>query len=77
MNVDYVVVCKVRTMMNRLKTFLVEEDGIISVDWVILAAGVISLGLAATSVVINGTENTTTEIESSISRPSLIKKSFD
>ena len=64
-------------MMNRLSSFLVEEDGAVSVDWVILAAGVLSLAMAATSVVIGGTSEISGNVEGQLKQPSLIKTSFD
>ena len=41
--------------MNRIiDRFRRQEDGAVTVDWVVLTAGVILLGLVVTSAVING-----------------------
>ncbi|MEP5761645.1 MAG: hypothetical protein ABJ327_20490 [Litoreibacter sp.] len=62
--------------MTYLKTFLVDEGGAVTVDWVILAAGVITLALAATGVVINGTEDLTVDVDDALRSP-IIKTTFN
>ncbi len=40
-----------------IKTFIHSESGAITVDWVVLTGALVGLGLAATAVVIQGTED--------------------
>jgi Flp pilus assembly pilin Flp len=63
-------------MNTCLKTFLIDEDGAVTVDWVVLAAGVITLALAATGVVVNGTEDLTSDADAKL-RSQLISTSFN
>ncbi len=62
-------------MKNAIKRFLGTDEGAVTVDWVILSAGVISLALAAGSVVIDGTEDLSGDIDAELSNP-LIKTTF-
>lgn len=62
-------------MRDRLYNFLEDEAGAVTVDWVILAAGVIGLALATTGVVIDGTEDLSGDVETTLSSP-LISTSF-
>lgn len=45
-----------------MKSFLASESGAITVDWVVLTAGVVGLGLATTAVVSSGIEDLSGEI---------------
>ncbi len=63
-------------MKTFIKPFLAEEDGAVTVDWVVLAAGVITLALAATGVVVNGTEDLTVDVDNKL-RSQLISTSFN
>ena len=38
-------------MLNFIKTFAADEDGAVTVDWVVLTAAVVGLGLAVMTVV--------------------------
>ena len=38
-------------MINFFKTFVKDEDGAVTVDWVVLTAAVVALGVAAVSTV--------------------------
>lgn len=53
--------------MNRLKSttaqFLVSEDGAVTVDWVVLTAALVGLGLAVMAVVSGGTEDLSSDID--------------
>ncbi|MEL7380204.1 MAG: hypothetical protein AAFN09_08800 [Pseudomonadota bacterium] len=40
--------------MNAIKTFLAAEDGAVTVDWVVLTAALVGLGLAVLAVVSDG-----------------------
>ncbi|MEP3346984.1 MAG: hypothetical protein ABJN34_10115 [Litoreibacter sp.] len=52
-----------------------DETGAVTVDWVILAAGVIGLALASMGVVIDGTEDLTGDVNAELSSQ-LISTSF-
>lgn len=49
-------------MKNVFKTFISDETGAVTVDWVVLAAALIGLCLAIMSSVGEGTEDLTTDI---------------
>jgi Flp pilus assembly pilin Flp len=44
-------------MINFFKTFVKDEDGAVTVDWVVLTAAVVALGVAAVTTV-GGSINT-------------------
>ncbi len=46
-------------MMNLLKKFRKDEDGAVTVDWVVLTAAVVALAGAAYSSIETGAENLT------------------
>lgn len=62
-------------MRTLIKRFLGADEGAVTVDWVILSAGVISLALAAGSVVIDGTEDLSGDLDTQLSSQ-LIRTSF-
>jgi Flp pilus assembly pilin Flp len=47
-------------MMNFIKNFRKDEDGAVTVDWVVLTAAVVGLAVAAYSSIETGVENLTT-----------------
>ena len=49
------------------KNFNEDEDGAVTVDWVVLTAAVIGLGVAALAAVKKGTGNLTTKINNYLS----------
>ncbi|WP_298298930.1 pilus assembly protein [uncultured Litoreibacter sp.] len=63
-------------MLNWIKSFALEEDGAVTVDWVILSAGVISLALAAVGVITDGTEDISGDVDSKL-KSQLISTSFE
>ena len=63
-------------MLNRIAYFALDEDGAVTVDWVILCAGVISLALAAVGVITDGTENLSGELDTNL-KNELISTSFE
>ncbi len=63
-------------MLIRIANFALDENGAVTVDWVILCAGVISLALAAVGVITDGTENLSGEIDTNL-KNELISTSFD
>lgn len=62
-------------MTQAVSTFWTDEAGAVTVDWVILAAGVIGLALASMGVVIDGTEDLSGDVDSTLSSQ-LISTSF-
>ncbi len=53
-------------MMNFFKTFSKDEDGAVTVDWVVLTAAVVGLGIAAISTVRGGIDSMAGDISSSL-----------
>ncbi len=49
-------------MLNMIKNFAADENGAVTVDWVVLTAAIVGLGLAVMSVVSSGTESLTNKI---------------
>jgi len=49
-------------MAHAIKTFFSDESGAVTVDWVVLTAALVGLGLAVMSVVSGGIENLSTDI---------------
>ena len=45
-----------------IKNFIAAEDGAVTVDWVVLTAALVGLGLAVISVVSGGMENLSNDI---------------
>ncbi|MDG1118796.1 MAG: hypothetical protein P8N72_16975 [Flavimaricola sp.] len=43
-------------MLNFIKTFHADEDGAVTVDWVVLTAAIVGLGIAVLTSVSNGAE---------------------
>ena len=50
-------------MMNAMRTFAADEAGAVTVDWVVLTAALVGLGLAVMGVVRGGVENLTNNID--------------
>ena len=48
--------------MTAFKTFILAEDGAVTVDWVVLTAALVGLGLAVMAVVSGGVENLSGDI---------------
>jgi Flp pilus assembly pilin Flp len=47
------------TMMNFIKNFRADEDGAVTVDWVVLTAAVVGLAIAAYASIETGASNLT------------------
>ena len=47
----------------RLKSFALSESGAVTVDWVVLTAAIVGLGLAVMAVVSAGVEDLSTDIQ--------------
>jgi Flp pilus assembly pilin Flp len=43
-------------MLNFIPKFLADEDGAVTVDWVVLTAAIVGLGIAVLTSVSNGAE---------------------
>jgi len=59
-------------MMNFFKTFARDEDGAVTVDWVVLTAAIVGLGIAAITSVSQGVNSLGTEISSDLNDASNI-----
>lgn len=53
-------------MLNSINTFINDESGAVTVDWVVLTAALVGLGLAVMSVVSGGIENLSSDIGQSL-----------
>lgn len=47
----------VKTMMNFIKNFRADEDGAVTVDWVVLTAAIVGLGIVAITAVNGGIQS--------------------
>jgi len=53
-------------MAHAIKTFLSDDSGAVTVDWVVLTAALVGLGLAVMSVVSGGIENLSGDINTQL-----------
>ncbi|WP_323785604.1 pilus assembly protein [Thalassovita sp.] len=53
-------------MIKFIKNFRKDEDGAVTVDWVVLTAAVVGLGIAAVSTVSNGIDAAATSLNSDL-----------
>ncbi len=53
-------------MKNYIQNFMANEDGAVTVDWVVLTAAVVGLGIAVLSAVSNGAETMAANIEAEL-----------
>ncbi|UWR34301.1 hypothetical protein K3759_04170 [Sulfitobacter sp. W027] len=53
-------------MMNFIKNFRKDEDGAVTVDWVVLTAAIVGLAIVAFSTIGDNTENLTNSIATEI-----------
>ncbi|GAW34115.1 hypothetical protein RA2_01160 [Roseovarius sp. A-2] len=53
-------------MNTFIKNFLNDEDGAVTVDWVVLTAAVVGLGIAGVTAVSNGIDDLATDIGTSL-----------
>ncbi|KZY33118.1 hypothetical protein A3731_20965 [Roseovarius sp. HI0049] len=54
-------------MITRAKTFLNDESGAVTVDWIVLSAAVVGLGVAAVDTVEEGINALASDIATAIS----------
>ncbi|UWQ95093.1 hypothetical protein K3728_15590 [Rhodobacteraceae bacterium M385] len=53
-------------MTNFIKNFAADESGAVTVDWVVLTAALVGLGLAVMAVVSNGVEDLSNDISADL-----------
>ena len=58
-------------LMNFVKRFKKDEDGAVTVDWVVLTAAIVGLGIAVLTSVSGGTTSLADKISSSLSAMSI------
>lgn len=54
-------------MFKLMKTFKNDEAGAVTVDWVVLTAAIVGLGIAVLATVSNGVENLSGDIDTQLS----------
>ncbi|SMX37027.1 Flp family type IVb pilin [Octadecabacter ascidiaceicola] len=59
-------------MLNFIKNFRNDEDGAVTVDWVVLTAAIVGLGIAVLSSVGQGTTALGEKISSQLSAQSIV-----
>lgn len=59
-------------MMNTFKNFLGNESGAVTVDWVVLTAAIVGLGLAVITSVRSGVQALGTDISNSLTSASVV-----
>lgn len=64
-------------MLNAIKTFKADESGAVTVDWVVLTAALVGLGLAVMGVVSGGIEDLSTDINSALTDTDPLTNPFD
>ncbi|MCC5965809.1 MAG: hypothetical protein JJU24_06700 [Natronohydrobacter sp.] len=50
----------------KIKTFAADESGAVTVDWVVLTAAIVGLGIAVIASVRQGTQSVGTQIQTSL-----------
>jgi hypothetical protein len=59
--------------MRKLFAFGKEEDGAVTVDWVVLTAGVIGISLAVLSSITSGTKTLTETVSSTVGSQTIMQ----
>jgi Flp pilus assembly pilin Flp len=54
-------------MFKLAKNFLNDESGAVTVDWVVLTAAIVGLGIAVLAAVSDGMDNLSSDIETQLS----------
>ena len=62
---------------SKFKTFLSDESGAVTVDWVVLTAAIVGLGLAVMSVVSGGVEDLSGDISTALTNTDPLSDPFD
>jgi Flp pilus assembly pilin Flp len=63
--------------LSKLNTFLSDESGAVTVDWVVLTAAIVGLGLAVMSVVSGGVEDLSGDISTALTNTDPLSDPFD
>jgi Flp pilus assembly pilin Flp len=61
----------------KIETFLSDESGAVTVDWVVLTAAIVGLGLAVMSVVSGGVEDLSGDITTALTDTDPLNDPFD
>lgn len=64
------------TFLNLAKNFRTDEDGAVTVDWVVLTAAVVGLGVAVGSAVWDGTESVSDAVDTELTNAATIDNAF-
>ena len=64
-------------MTALIKNFAKSESGAVTVDWVVLTAAIVGLGLAVMSVVSGGVENISGDISTTLTNTDPLADPFD
>ena len=59
------------TFFANIKTFAADESGAVTVDWVVLTAAIVGLGIAVVASVRSGTTSVAEQIDNSLSAGTL------
>ncbi|MCW1934646.1 hypothetical protein [Pararhodobacter zhoushanensis] len=59
------------TVLNKIKAFAANESGAVTVDWVVLTAAIVGLGLAVVTSVRTGVGSLATEISDQLGSASV------
>jgi Flp pilus assembly pilin Flp len=62
---------------SKFNTFLSDESGAVTVDWVVLTAAIVGLGLAVMSVVSGGIESLSGNIADTLTNTDPLNDPFD
>ena len=60
------------TFLNKFKTFAANESGAVTVDWVVLTAAIVGLGLAVMASVRSGVQALGTDISNSLTSATVV-----
>jgi Flp pilus assembly pilin Flp len=56
-------------MLNFIKTFRADEDGAVTVDWVVLTAAIVGLGIAVLASVRTGANTMADGVQTELTKP--------
>jgi Flp pilus assembly pilin Flp len=63
-------------MLDFIKNFRAEEDGAVTVDWVVLTAAIVTLGIAVVVAVRTGTTDVASDIGTTLANANIPSLSF-
>ncbi len=64
-------------LFAHIKNFAADESGAVTVDWVVLTAAIVGLGIAVVASVRTGTTSVASEIQTSLEAGTLADVNFD